>query len=262
MTTTTDTASLRRWRPRTWTPEDETFETFDISAEGGDEPILVDMDEILENRDLATLHRAAENNGWAGRLFSTKPALAGTPWYDQLERICDMEVECRIGNQTFALHHERESSQSERIKALEDDRVESITVEVTLRRGNATRTVKLETDFAIADEYDPNPVTAGVVFRGDFGKIDIEKLSGLIHDAVFEPGDDEDDDSLETQLEDSRQLAHHAACNLLLDAASAESERIRYAIQLRIAHLIPERRTVRIVKHAGIEAVEVDVTNT
>ena len=122
--------------------------------------------------------------------------------------------------------------------------------------------MKLETDFAIADEYDPNPVTAGIVFRGDFGNIDIETLTGVIHDAVFEPGDDNDDDSLETRLEDSRQNAHHAACNLLLDEANAESQRIRYAVQLRIAHLIPDSRTVRIVKHPGIEAVEVDVSKT
>lgn len=258
-----ETASLRRWRPRTWTPECEKFETFDTSAEGGDEPILVDMDEIMENRDLATLYRAVENNGWAKRLFRTDPALAGTSWYDRLERMCGMSVECRIGKQAFTLHHERESSESEGVRnALEHDRVESITVDVTLRRGNATRTVKLETDFAVADEYDPNPVTAAIVFRGDFGKIDIDELTGLVHDAVFEPGDDEDDDSLETQLEDSRQNAHHAACNLLLDEASAESERIRYAVQLRIAHLIPEGRTVRIVKHPGIEAVEVDVSRT
>jgi len=105
-----ETASLRRWRPRTWTPEGEKFETFDTSAQGGDEPILVDVDEIMENRDLATLYRAVENNGWAKRLFRTDPALAGTPWYDRLERICDMSVECHVGNQTFTLHHERESS--------------------------------------------------------------------------------------------------------------------------------------------------------
>ena len=100
--------------------------------------------------------------------------------------------------------------------------------------------MKIETDFAVADEYEPNPLSAGIVVKGDFGTIDIDELGELIHDAVFEPGDDDDDNSLRTQLEDSREDAHYTACKLLLDEATAEAERIRYAIQLRIAHLIPE----------------------
>ena len=259
---TTNLASLRRWRPRTWDPDGETFETFDTTAETGQAPILVDMDEILENRDLVTLLRAAEHSGLAKRLFNPDPALAGTPWYDDLERIIGMNVDCMIGERRFTLEHEREFDQTEAVrKALEHNRIESITVNVTLRRKEKTRPLRIDTDFAVADEYDSNPLTAGIVFRQDFGKVDIHELGELIHDAVFVPGEDDDDDSIETQLEDSREDAHYAACKLLLDDATTETERIRYAIQHRISHLIPDGSTVRIVKHPGIETVEVEVSS-
>ena len=258
---TTNLASLRRWRPRTWNGDGETFETFDTTAETGETgqaPVLVDMDEILENRNLVTLWRAAEHSGLAKRLFNPEPRLAGTGWYDNLERIIGMSVECRIGEHTFTLEHEREFTQTEAVrKTLDHGRVESITVNVTLRRKEKTRSLRIDTDFAVADEYDSNPLTAGIIFRGDFGRIDIDKLSELIHDAVFVPGEDDDDDSIRTQLEDSREDAHYAACKLLLDHSTAETERIRYSIQHRVAHLIPEGRSVRIIKHPGIETVEV-----
>ena len=256
-------ASLRRWRPRTWNPKGETFETFDTTTtDTAEAPILVDMDEIVENRDLVTLCRAAEHNGFANRLFHPDPALAGGAWYDNLERIIGMSIECRIGEQTFTLEHEREFSQTKAVRnALEQGRVESIAVNVTLRRKETTRSVKIETDFAVADEYESNALSAGIIFRGDFGRIDIAELSELIHDAVFEPGDDEEDDSLRTQLEDSREDAHLATCRLLLDERTAESERIRYAIQHRIAHMIPDGTTVHVVKHPGIEAVEVQISS-
>ena len=259
---TTNLASLRRWHPRTWDRDGETFKSFDTTGETDEAPILVDMDEILENRDLVTLFRAAERNGLGKRLFNPDPALAGIPWYDNLERIIDMSVDCRIGEQRFTLNHERELSQTEAVRnALEHGRIESITVNVTLRRKEKRRSLKIDTDFAVADEYDSNPLTAGTICRGDFGKIDIDELSELIHDAIFEPGDDDDDDSIRTQLEDSREDAHYAACKLLLDHATAETERIPYAIQHRISHLIPDGSTVRIVKHPGIETVEVEVSS-
>ena len=62
-------------------------------------------------------------------------------------------------------------------------------------------------------------------------KVGVEELATLIHDALFEPGGDEDDDCFKTQLEDSRENAHHAACDLLLDKTTARNEKIRYTMQ-------------------------------
>lgn len=103
------------------------------------------MDEILENRDLVTLSRAVERNGLGKRLFNPDLALAGTPWYDNLERIIDMSVDCNIGEQRFTLEHERELSQTEAVrKALEHGRIESISVNVALRRKEKTTSPSAE----------------------------------------------------------------------------------------------------------------------
>lgn len=60
----------------------------------------------------------------------------------------------------------------------------------------------------------------------------------------------------------AREDAHCAACKLLLDNDTAEAEAIRYAVQRRLGHLIPDGHTVRIIKHPGEECVEVNVWKT
>ena len=258
----TNTATLRRWRPRIWTPQDTTTEAFDTTGTAGDEPVLVAMDDLVENHDLTALYRAFEHNGIARRLFHPEAALEGTPWYDGLERIVAMSIEYRIGDETFTLECPRadpDTNAARRTGHLSC--VDAIKVRAVMRRKEATRTLELETDFAVAYEYEPAPTAAGIVVTGDT-TLGIEELAELIHDAVFEPGDDEHDDSIETQLEDSREDAHYTACKLLLDDTAAETEKIRYAIQHRIAHLIPDGQTVRIVKHAGEVNVQMDISNS
>ena len=44
-----------------------------------------------------------------------------------------------------------------------------------------------------------------------------------------------------------------------LNDATAGTERIRHAIQHRIAQLIPDGHTVQIIKHASVEPVEANI---
>ena len=256
---TTDAATLRRWRPHSWTRQDKTAEAFDTTGKADDEPVLVAMDDMMEKRDLAALYRAFERNRLARRLFHPEPALEGTPWYDGLERIVGMSIEYRTGDQTFTLECPRADPDSDAVRTAGNQAcADAIKVRAVLRRKEATRTLELETDFAVADEYEPSPTAAGIVVTGDT-TLGIEELTELIHDAVFEPGGEHDDDAIETQLEDAREDAHYAACRLLVDHATAEAERIGYAVQHRIAHLIPDGHTVQIIKHPGQDSVQVDV---
>jgi hypothetical protein len=266
MTKTTARASLRRWHPHSWTRRDETFETFETTGETNKPPVLVDMDDMLEQRDLVTLHRtagrAASDNDIADRLFHPEPGLEGTRWYDDLERIVGMSIRCNFEspNETFTLECPRKDTGNGAVHKVRNYRpARSITVLAVLRKGNDTRTLKLDTDFAVIDEYEPGPVRAGVLITADT-HLDIDELAELIHDALFEPGGNHDDDSIATQLEDSRENAHHAACKLLLDHDTAEYEAIRYAAQRRLNHLIPDGHTVQIIKHPGIESLEVNVS--
>ena len=260
---TTKPASLRRWRPRTWNPDGETFETFDTAAEAGDAPVLVDMDDVLENRDLVTLYRAAERNGLAKRLFRPKPALKGTPWYDGLERIASMSIECdcQVPNATLTLDCPRDPNWSRPGSRTENQAsARSIAVIAVLHRGTRTRTLKLQTDFAVIDEYEPNPTAAGVLVTGD-SKVEVDELAALIHNAVFYPGDDENDDSPETQWLDFMDNAHTAAAKLLLNEHEAAAESIRQAVRTHVVHLLPNDRIVQLRKKPvpGEEIADVNV---
>ena len=263
---TTAPASLRRWRPRSWTREEEVFETFDTTAASTNAPILVELEDFPENRDLVTLHRAADHNGLADQLFHPAPITETTRWHDGLERIVSMRIRCglRSGNETVMLECPRRNNDSPtKRNPANHAAARDVTVVVVLQRGrdgDTTRTLELKTDFAVIDEYDDNPATAGVVVTTE-SKMGIEELATLIHDALFEPGGDEDDDSFETQLEDSRENAYHAACDLLLDETTARNERIRYTMQHRVGHLVPDGHSVRLQKHPGVETVEVTVSN-
>ena len=251
-------ASLRRWRPPRWSREEEVFETFDTTAASAEPPILVELDDLPENRDLVTLYRAAERNGLADRLFHPIPVTEATPWHNGLERIVGMRIEYRLDGETITL----ECPRNERFENWNNHApVDAIAVHVVLHRGrdgNDTRTLKLPTDFAVTGEYGCDATTTGVLL-GASSKLGIDELSALIHDAVFEPGGDKDDDSFETQLENSRENAYYAACDLLLDKTAARNEKIRYSVQHRIGHLVPGGHTVRIVRHPGIKTVEVEV---
>lgn len=256
----TNTETLRRWRSRNWTrPDDKSTEAFDTTRTTGVQPVLVAMDDIIENRDLTALYRTFERNGYAARLFHPKGSLEGTPWYDGLERIVAMGIEYRIGDETFTLECPRADPDPDAARrASHQGCVNAITVRVVLRRKETTTPLALETDFAVADEYEPAPANAGILLAKETS-LGIDDLTELIHDAIFEPGDGHEHDAFETQMRDSREDAHYAACRLLLDDATAETEKIRYAVQHRIAHLIPDGHTVRIVKHEGEENVEVIV---
>ncbi len=252
-------ASLRRWRPRSWNREEEIFDTFDTAAGIAEPPVLVELDDPPENRDLVTLHRAAERNGLAERLFHRVPITEATPWHDGLQRIVAMRIEYRLGRETVKLQCPRDSDEDNRVDRATVDAIE---VHATVRRGRderRERTLVLPTDFAVADEYEPDPTRARILLAAG-AELGIEELAALIHDAIFEPGEDRENDSIGTQLEDAREDAHYAAYRLLLDPATAETERIRYAVQRRIAHLIPDGTTVRITRHPGVEAVEVEVS--
>ncbi len=254
---TSKPASLRRWRPRSWNREEEVFETFDTTAAIADPPILVELSDLPENRDLVTLYHAAERNGVADRLFHQAPVTEATPWHDGLERIVAMRIEYRLDGKTVTL----ECPRNDGFENWNNGSVDAIAVHIVLQRGrngDDTRTLKLPTDFAVTGEYGCDATTTSVLL-GAGSKLGIDELSALIHDAVFEPGGDEDDDSFETQLENSRENAYYAACDLLLDKTAARDEKIRYSVQHRIGHLVPGGHTVRIVRHPGIETVEVEV---
>ena len=131
-------------------------------------------------------------------------------------------------------------------------------VHAVISNGHATRTLELPTDFAVRNNDEPNPHDAGILLSTG-SEIDIEELKTLLCEAMFEPGDDREDNCRQTQRFHFDQLAHQVACQLLVDDATAQVEIIRYAVLRHMAHLLPDDEIVRIRKHSELNDIEVEI---
>ena len=255
-------ATLERWDPtiHAWNQEKEpqAIEANEHTAKGA---LLLALPSTIEQRDLVTLHRAARLNGINERLFHQNPKLIGTPWYDDLERVLDMQVEYKIDGRRLTLACPREPGGADGCKTQKNAHADAVVVHALVSNGHATRTLELPTDFAVCNDDEPDPDNAGVLLSTE-SAIDIEELRTLLCEAMFEPGDDRDDDCCQTQRFHFDQLAHQAACQLFVDDATAKVEIIRYAVRRHIAHLLPDDEIVRIHKHSELNDVEVEILPT
>lgn len=123
-----------------------------------------------------------------------------------------------------------------------------------LERGDARRTIELSTDFLVLEEYESDPRVAGVLVTTDCEQ-GLDELQELLYNALFEPGDD-DDDSFETQRCDFREWAHEAVCKLMLDAQTAEVEIIRYAVRTHVMRKLPKDGITQIRRRGDDVEVE------
>ena len=225
---------LERWNP---TPGADGEQADQEAAKGG--MLAPTSLQEFEMRDRVALHRAATVDGCAERIFRPNPKLSGTPWYDALEHIVDVDFEYVVDGQIKNLYGPREQTAPSSEKAERNGLADRITAHVTLARGDARRTIELPTDFLVLEEYENDPRTAGVLVTTDCEQ-GLEELQELLENALFEPGDDEEDDSIETQLHDFQEWAHEAVCKLMLDAQTAEVEIIRYAVRTHVMRKLPK----------------------
>ena len=245
-------ATLLRWNP---TPGADAGEGDEEAARGG---FLVPADIklfLFERRDRVALHRAATLNGCAERIFHPNPNLEGTPWYDALEQIVDIEFEYVVDGETRRLHGCEEATPPRGREPIRNGHADRITAHVFLKRGDAGRTMELATDFLVLEEHEADPRRAGVLVTADCEE-GLDELAELLEHALFEPGGKEDDDSFETQQSDFREAAHEAVCRLMLDAQTVEVEVIRYAVRSHVMHKLPNKRLTLIRMHEDDVEIE------
>ena len=94
--------TLHRWKPGYITEEVEGNEE---TAKGG--WLSPEHIEHFEKRDAMALYRAAKVNGCAERIFHGDRRLEGTPWYDAMEQIVDVNFEYTIDGVTKNLYARR-----------------------------------------------------------------------------------------------------------------------------------------------------------
>jgi len=263
--------TLNRWHPldlavhRLTGPATMTFD-----AEPPGATLLVHLDpRMATQRNLVTLHRAAQVNGLADSLFEPDVTLEGQPWYDRLPRIVGMDTEASINGEKMAFTWTDDASWSneqlqEILAALRGEDIddisewttfeighnavaEDIVVRILVRTEHGTEARRLRTDFGVGTEFEDWPDKAGIIVTPDCA-LDIEALKNLIAEAIFKGSDYEKADSRETQWYNFIDNAHTAAAKLLLNEHEAAAEAIRYAARTHLGHLLPDDRTVQLRK--------------
>lgn len=238
---------------------------------------------MARQRNLVTLHRAAQVNGLLHSLFEPDIKLEGQPWYDRLPRIVAMDTEAAIDGEKMAFTWTDDTSWTDEklqktLLALSGDETadisewttceigesavaEYVVVRILVRTEHETQARRLRTDFGVGAEYATWPDEAGIMATPDC-KLSIESLKNLIAEAVFEYSYDDKDDSPETQYLNFMHDAHTVAAKLRLNEDEAVAETMRHTARTHLRHLLPDDRTVQLRKKPappGEETADVEV---
>ena len=262
--TTNPPLTLKRWPPA-----DRSTDTVTLDAEPPTGTLLVDIDHRMANqRNLVTLHRAAEVNGLLDSMFEADTTLRGHAWYDRLPRITAMDTEAVVDGEKMTFTWTDEAPWNDELQQIvaalggqkideigehakfeigENALAEFIVVRILVRTEYETQCRRLRTDFGVGTEFTTSVHDAGILVTRDCA-LDIEGLKKLIGEAVFQYSRDGNEDSAHTQWRCFVEEAHTAAARLLLHEQEATEESIRHAARTHLGHLLPDGRTVELRK--------------
>jgi hypothetical protein len=258
--------TLKRWNPLHSAATEGGANTVTFDGEPPPDTILVDLHgPMATQRNLVTLHRAAQVNGLTDSLFETNSAMNGEPWYERLPRIAGMDIEAVVDDERMVFAWTGYDGPDADTRALlgaidagnggpgetcemgENAVTESIVVRLALRTGHDVATRRLATDFGVGTEYTTCVQDAGILVTRDCA-LDVESLRDLIAEAVFEVNDFDTDETPQVQWDSFLHDAHTVAAHLLLGKDEAIEECIRHAARIHLSHLLPDGRTVRLRK--------------
>lgn len=163
MTATLDTTEPRQ-RLQLWPPNGrDTGETVPAGPEHAGDGHVVDMSAQIAERDMVALAHAASRHGMGRTLFRSNEALDGEPWYDRLPRITGMYIDVTTRGATERLRCPGKDGNRDEAGRSKNPRPDRIVVGALVRdhRG-ARRTLRIETDFAVAAETRADPSAAGI----------------------------------------------------------------------------------------------------
>lgn len=199
----TPPAELRPWEPER--REDEctganhnTARPRSIHDSAGGTPLV--MEATLDPAAAQVTARALEHAGLREQVFEPTTGYAGYDWYDDIERITDIEVTATFNGATATLlggeaNHEDEHA-GEIMRA---ERVE-VTLQVSNRARGTKRAIVLRTDVAFTSE-EPDDVDQIGIVLSDHAGVETEELAELMMSAFFSPSI-EGGGSYESQRED------------------------------------------------------------
>ena len=236
-----------RPRLRPWEPADAKSNT-DGSQQSRTEAGLdaLVMTAELTAPDQQALARAAERSGLLPFIMEADPRMAGYSWYEKLEKITAMETTIFQGDSTFTLSDLRQEN-----RETDTEMVDRIEIELTMSTGtDGHRIVVLPADLAFAKaecEY----WDQGEGYISKDNTLDPEQLRHLFMEAYFDPSNDTEAGSWETQEEDCSSNFEMKANRLLKGSEAAAKASIAKAAQRHMAWNVPEDNTVTVTMRKG-----------
>ena len=205
--------------------------------------------------DQHTFQRALERAGIADRFYHKEPRYQGYQWYDGLVKATAVTTTFTTDGKTETI----EDLRAER-RAPATGRPEGITFTIhTVDAAGRNGRGEVPADVAFGDDGYAWAEDVSLLVTRD-SKITPWELAELVHDAYFNPSEDGEADSYETQENQYRQSAESAAIKLLNSAEEAIITTIRNALLSEIIPCVPRGREVRIIIPAENAAPEVVIS--
>ena len=212
-----------------------------------DNTIALDLDLSAANQQ--ALARAAGQNGTMDRLYKQNSYLAGYGWYDRLTKANKLRITVtdQDGN------HELDETQQDQ-KKLQNQRPNQIvfTLENTPENHESppVEIITLPSDLAFENDQCDSLYDATPLVTMD-STINVHELSDLMMEGFFDPSDDHDADSFNTQESDAQMECEGTAISLLSSKDDAVRASISNAMERYVVYEIPRGMTATIRASRG-----------
>ena len=203
-------------------------------------PNALVMDPLMEIPDQHALYHALRSAAIDHRFYRANSDFSGFGWYDRLPRVVEASVSFDLEGHTCS-----DDDQANPRNNCRNGRAESITYSLTVTEDDRQRKIEIPGQVAFTSNEDTSPYDATLVVAQD-ADLDPEALTKLLMDAWFDPSDDHEADSYDTQHDD--QLRHFTALSISLLRSKDESivATIRDLVGQRLTSYLPKGRSATI----------------
>lgn len=206
-----------------------------------------------ENYEQHTLYHALENNPEQITLVHKNTNYEGYQWYNQLPKLKEVKTTLTYEGKTFLLQELLEQEEC-------STRPDSVELELLIEDSSLdTRAITLATDLVLAGELWVYGIDEAIIFLTKKTQIKLEDLVQVLTWCFFNPSDDHEADSYDTQAEYFSAEVWSVARSLLLSQEEAVIARIQEAVQA-ISWLVPSESIAVIKVNKGLVTVELKPT--
>ena len=250
---------LLQWEPRK--ANSSYYDPTTVYHRVTDETIVMDLDTDIGPANQQALARAAEQNGVMDRLYQHNDGLTGYAWYDRLTKVDRVRISITNQDGTHPLNERPEDRDP-----LLNQRPNQImfTLETTPDNHDHTpvEVLTLPSDLAFENEEGDNIYDASPLVTVD-SAINVDGLLNLMMDGFFDPRDDYDADSFNTQEYDARLECESTAIRLLSSQTDADRVSLSNAVERHLIYEVPKGMVATIrVRHGKLIEVTLETEAT